>query len=385
MNLRDFVDVKSRREALGHELDIKLDNIGLSMPDEATASQKNCENMIGGVHVPVGVAGPLRVKSLKSKVENDIYIPLATTEGALVASVNRGCAAIGRAGGVSVFSEKAGMSRAPVFEITGIEQGKEVIRWIEERYSAIKEITEATSSHLKLIKITPHMAGRSLWIRFVFDTGEAMGMNMVTIAVSQAVDFIEREKDIKCRAISGNMCVDKKPNYLNYVEGRGYRVWAEAELPESVLSDVLKTNSQDFYETSRRKLVYGSIMSGSLGANAHHANVLAAVFLATGQDGAHIAECSSGITTVEKSANGIYISIYLPDLPVGTIGGGTNLSAQKEALGIMGIRDRSEAGAAQRLAEIIGGSLLAGELSLLASLSEGSLARAHKRLGRGIK
>ncbi len=385
MNLRGFEGVKSRREGLEKELDIKLTSIGQSMPDEAVASQKNCENMIGAVQIPVGVAGPIKLKTKNEKLKTDIFIPLATTEGALVASVNRGCAAIARTNGASIVSEKAGMSRALVFEITGIEHGTEIISWVEENYGKLQEITESTSKHLVLKKITPYMAGRSLWLRFVFDTGEAMGMNMVTIAASKAVDFIEREKNVRCRALSGNMCADKKPNYMNFLEGRGYKVWAEAELPEGVLNEVLKTNSKDLYETSKHKLTYGSIMSGSIGANAHHANILAAIFLATGQDAAHIAECSSGVTTVEKTESGIYISIYLPDLPVGTIGGGTNLSAQKEALSIMGIRDGGETGAAQRFAEMIGGAVLAGELSLLASLSEGTLASAHEKLGRGVK
>lgn len=385
MNLRGFEGVKSRREGLEKELDIKLTSIGQSMPDEAVASQKNCENMIGAVQIPVGVAGPIKLKTKNEKLKTDIFIPLATTEGALVASVNRGCAAIARTNGVSIVSEKAGMSRALVFEITGIEHGTEIISWVEENYGKLQEITESTSKHLVLKKITPYMAGRSLWLRFVFDTGEAMGMNMVTIAASKAVDFIEREKNVRCRALSGNMCADKKPNYMNFLEGRGYKVWAEAELPEGVLNEVLKTNSKDLYETSKHKLTYGPIMSGSIGANAHHANILAAIFLATGQDAAHIAECSSGVTTVEKTESGIYISIYLPDLPVGTIGGGTNLSAQKEALSIMGIRDGGETGAAQRFAEMIGGAVLAGELSLLASLSEGTLASAHEKLGRGVK
>lgn len=383
MNLRDFVDVKSRREALGKELNIGLENVGLSMSDEVIASQKNCENMIGSVQIPLGVAGPLKVKSLKSKVESEMFIPLATTEGALVASVNRGCAAISRTEGINVYSENAGMTRAPVFEISGIEQGRDVIRWVDENYKKIQEIAESTSSHLVLKKITPYMTGRNLWLRFVFDTGEAMGMNMATIAASQAVSFIEKEKGVKCRAISGNMCADKKPNYMNFLEGRGYKVWAEAEVAENVLNEVLKTNSQDFYETSKRKLLYGSIMSGSIGANAHQANMLTAIFLATGQDAAHVAECSYGVTTVEKIENGIYISIYLPDLPVGTVGGGTNLPSQKEALSIMGIGDRFAGESAQAFAEKIGAGVLAGELSLLASLAEGSLARAHEKYGRG--
>jgi hydroxymethylglutaryl-CoA reductase (NADPH) len=178
------------------------------------------------------------------------------------------------------------------------------------------------------------------------------------------------------------MCVDKKPNYLNFIEGRGYTVWAEVVLPEKVISSILKTEKEKILEVAERKLHVASILSGMIGSNAQMANVMAAIFLATGQDIAHVAECATGITTVEDAGEGLYVSIYLPDLVVGTVGGGTELATQKEALSIMsgGVKLTG-----QEFAERIGGAVLAGEISLLASLAEGSLARAHERYGRGNK
>jgi len=179
--------------------------------------------------------------------------------------------------------------------------------------------------------------------------------------------------------------VDKKPNYLNFIEGRGYNILAECLISEKIITSVLKTEKAKILEVSERKLHQASILSGTIGSNAHIANVLSAIFLATGQDIAHVSECSMGVTTVEDDKEGLYISVYLPDLVVGTVGGGTSLATQKEALRIMGLDARKEKGTGQKLAEIIGAAVLAGEISLLASLAENSLAKVHKKLGRGIK
>lgn len=326
------------------------------------------ENQVGTVAVPVGKAGPVKVNS------KEYYVPLATTEGALVASVNRGCKAITRSGGAKVLVEGMGMTRAPVFKVAGIEEGQKVIKWVEKNFNKLKQVTEATSSHLKLLDIKPWLVGRNLWLRFRFNTGEAMGMNMVTIAVDQAVKLIEKKLKIKCVALSGNMCVDKKPNWLNVVEGRGKRVWAEVKLAEKTVKEILKTTPRDMVEVNYRKNLLGSAMSGSMGWNAHMANVIVAIFIATGQDAAHVAEVI-GITTIEMDGQDLYVSVYLPELPIGIVGGGTKLPDQKQYLGWLGEDVKTMAGA-------VGAAVLAGEISLIASLAEGSLASAHERLGR---
>jgi hydroxymethylglutaryl-CoA reductase (NADPH) len=384
MNLRGFVDVKSRRKALEDKLGVALMNIGTYSLDEGQASTKNCENMIGVAQVPIGVAGPLMIKGqISQKTKNDYYIPLATTEGALVASVNRGCRVIELSGGASTVSEKVGMSRAPVFVVENILEGWKFAKLIDENFEEIKKLTEATSSHLVLKAIKPVAMGRNVWLRFIFDTGEAMGMNMVTIASASAIAFIEKKTKVKCAAISGNVCVDKKANYFNFVEGRGIKTSADVVIPGEVVSEVLHTSVERLEETARRKLQYGSFMAGSLGANAHFANVLAAVFIATGQDAAHVSECSVGVTTVEAVEKGLYISVYLPDMVAGIVGGGTMLATQREALNIMGFDLNEGETSSQLFSEVIAGAVLAGEISLLGSLAEGGLARAHKKYGRG--
>lgn len=377
MKMRDFFSTKDRREALEAELKISLKHMGKFSISESIASNRNCENMIGVVQVPVGIAGPIRIK------DKEYYLPLATTEGALVASVGRGCKAIIQSGGVTVISKKIGMTRAPVFEVASILEGQKLIKFAKERFIEIKKVAESTSSHLTLLEIKSWMSGRNVFLRFSFDTQDAMGMNMVTIAIAKIVEHIEKEASFKCVALSGNMCVDKKPNWLNFIEGRGYSVWADILISPEVVETVFKTNIKKIINVAKRKLMYGSIMSGSIGFNAHYANILAALFLATGQDIAHVAECSIGITEIDEVDGKLYASVFLPDLVVGTVGGGTILETQKEALSILGLDNNNDGQNGQRLAEIIGGAVLAGELSLLAALSSNDLAKAHQVLARG--
>jgi hydroxymethylglutaryl-CoA reductase (NADPH) len=291
--------------------------------------------MIGAVQIPLGVAGPLKIKSSLQKRE--VFIPLATTEGALVASVNRGSSAITQSGGANVASEKVGITRAPVFIVENIRRGGEVKKWVENNFAGIKKITDETSSHLKLLDIKSWMVGRNLFLRFKFDSQDAMGMNMATIACTLAAGFIEKNTKAKLVSISGNVCVDKKPNMLNFIEGRGIQVWADCVLPFEIVGKVLKTTPEKFMDVIMRKVYLGSILSGSIGANSHAANVLAAIFTATGQDIAHVAEVSSVVTTAEIIGGGLYVSVFISDLVVGTIGGGTGLETQKETLSILGV------------------------------------------------
>jgi len=204
-----------------------------------------------------------------------------------------------------------------------------------------------------------------------------MGMNMATIATDKIVSYIENKTKVPCLAISGNFCVDKKPAWLNFISGRGRRVWAEAVVKKDLVKIILKTNPQKLFDVWLAKCMMGSIMSGSMGFNSHFANVVAAFFAATGQDLAHVVEGSMGVTTMKILESGdLYVSVYLPAVMIGTIGGGTKLAIKKEALSIMKVTS------SDALAEILGCAVLAGELSLLSSLAEGSLAKAHTRLGR---
>ncbi|MBI5620193.1 hydroxymethylglutaryl-CoA reductase [Candidatus Gottesmanbacteria bacterium] len=424
MNLRDHKSVKERRSALEKQLGVDLTNIGSFSLDEVVASTRNCENMIGVAQVPMGIAGPLKIISNhESRITNhEYYIPLATTEGALVASVSRGCKAISQSGGAVVDSYRVGATRGAVFHVSGLAENDKLNTFLEAHLTELQNIAAKTSGHLTLTKIFSRGLGRYRYARFVFDTQDAMGMNMATIATTALCQYIEVKTGVRCISVAGNYDVDKKPSWLNIIEGRGIKAWAEVTLPAKVLQDVLKTTAQAVYDVWLAKCMIGSTMAGSMGSNVHFANVIAALFLATGQDVGHVGECSVGMTTMEiippasfrptsrnpaqdkdcipgqarlaiapakrardddKSEGSLYVCVYLPDLMVGTVGGGTGLGTQKEALTILGVAGGDEGKNAQKFAEIVAAAVLAGEISLLASLSEGSLARAHQHLARG--
>ncbi len=379
MNVRTYKTVKDRREALEKERSVVLKNIGSLYRGEDQASNRNCENMIGISQIPLGIAGPLKITSHHSSpiTHHQYYIPLSTTEGALVASVNRGCKAITESGGAYVDSHRVGATRGPVFRVKNLHQSNEVYQYLIHNLSELNTIASETSSHIRLVKILTRGVGRYRYVRFVFDTNDAMGMNMVTIATEKLARFIEGKFNLQCVSLAGNFDVDKKPSWLNFIENRGTKVWAEVVLSEHVLKNILKTDAQKMYDVWLSKCMIGSAMSGSMGFNAQFANIISGIFLATGQDPGHIVEGSLGITTAEIDGDNLYVSVVLPDLMVGIVGGGTNLPTQKEALSIVGAKT------SQEFAEVIGAAVLAGEISLLASLSEGTLAKSHEKLARG--
>ena len=381
MSLRNIKNITDRRNFIKKEKRIVFKAITCYPKEMEQAQTKNCENMIGAIQVPVGVAGPLLIKGNSAK--GKYFIPLSTTEGALVASVNRGCKAITNSGGVVVKNEYVGMTRGSVFAVSDLSQGFEFKKWLESYPADFSEICQTTSRHLKILKIDSKVVGRNVFVRFYFDTLDAMGMNMVTLAVQKIIGFIEKHTDTKCISIAGNYDVDKKPSWQNFILGRGRQVWAEAVISDKEMKDTLKTTPDKIHKVCLNKCMLGSILSGPMGFNAHFANIIAAVFLACGQDMAHVVEGSLGITSTEIIDRKLYISIYLPDLPVGTVGGGTYLPSQKEMLQLLGIFGGKGGENATAFAEIIGACVLAGELSLLSSLAEGSLARAHMSLGRG--
>ena len=364
---------------------IKTPNIKKTVITQKMVCNRNCENFVGAVQVPIGVAGPLKIKNQKSKIKN-YMLPLATTEGALVASVNRGCKAVGLSGGVKVYVENVGVTRAPLFKVKDLDEGRKLITFAQfGKFAELTELVSRGGGHIKLVKISSYQVGRNVWLRCFFDTSEAMGMNMVTIACQKIAGYIKEKLNIDCLALSGNLCVDKKPSWLNFITGRGKKVWVEVVVKKEIVKKILKTKPEAMVQIVKEKSHLGSMISGSLGFNAHFANIVSAIFLATGQDIAHVVEGSMGITEAEVCKNGdLYFSVYLPDLMVGTIGGGTGLPTQKEALLVLGF-DKPKKGDSLCLAGIIGGAVLAGELSLTAALSAGHLAKAHQKFGRGRK
>src|SRR5262245_27585344 len=314
-----------RRAALERMTETPLPNIAHHSLDVRRASQRHCENFIGVAQIPMGVVGPLRVRG--KIADGDFWVPLATTEAALVASTNRGCSALREAGGAVVRVEDVGMTRAPVFRTSGIVQTQWFVQWIEENAEEIRQPTGATSQSLRLLEVRPYAFGSTVFLRFRFDSGHAMGMNMVTIACDRVVnELTEPATGVPCIGLSGNYCVDKKPAAINWHEGRGKRIYAEVLLDAPILHHVLKTNARELVEVQYRKNLLGSIAAGSMGFNAHYANVLAAFFIATGQDVAHVVEGSMGVTCVEpRGADGVVASVFLPDVPLGAVGGGTAL------------------------------------------------------------
>jgi hydroxymethylglutaryl-CoA reductase (NADPH) len=393
----------ARRELLAAETAAELDAIGAYTFDAADA-EANIENMVGAAQVPMGVVGPVPVDG--EAASGDEYLPLATTEGALVASVNRGCAAIRAAGGATARVLKNAMTRAPVFRVRDVGEASEVASWVRANVPALRDAAEATTSHGELRDVTPYVVGDNVFLRFAYDTKDAMGMNMATIATEEACEVVEAETPASLVALSGNLCSDKKPAAVNSVEGRGRTVAADVVIPAETVESVLKTTPDAIAEANTRKNLVGSAKAGSLGFNAHAANTVAAAFLATGQDAAQVVEGSNAITTadvreVETSggesprANGeavseagtqeaLYASITLASLEVGTVGGGTKLPTQAEALDVLGVRGGGNpAGSnADALAEVIATGALAGELSLLGALASSHLASAHEELGR---
>lgn len=373
MKLSEFTDHKKRREFVERDTKAKLPLTDRALVDDV--KDIHCENLIGAATLPLGVAGPLDI--VGDEVQRAVYIPLATTEGALVASVSRGAKALNVSGGARVYVYKTGATRGPVFYTGSVSQGQEFLDWVQSKVDDIVAVVEKTSSHIMLTNVEAKIIGTYAYLRLYFDTMDAMGMNMVTIATQAVVEYVEKHTKVRSVAVAGNFDVDKKPAWLNTIYGRGYQGWADTVISEKTLKDVLKTSADRMFEVWLAKCMIGSAISGSMSFNAHFANVIAALFAATGQDLAHVVEGSLGITTMKVvDGKNLYVSVYLPSLMMGTVGGGTRLGTKKEILTMMGAKGPTA------LAEIITGAVLAGEVSLLASLAEGSLANAHQKLGR---
>ncbi len=368
-----------RREFVEFKIGKELPNIANYSIDMERASARNIENSIGVIQVPMGVAGPIKVNGEHCK--RDVLIPLATSEGALVASINRGFSTITASGGCNARVISDCMTRAPAIKAESASKALEIKRYIENNFDDLKEIAESTTSHGKLIKINPILiVGNYIYPRFVYSTGDSMGMNMVTIATEKILEEIAKNIEGTHIALSGNVCVDKKVAGINIVEGRGKTIVADVLIPKDIVQSKLKTTAEAIVEVNTVKNLIGSAAAASSAFNAHYANMIGAIFLATGQDAAHVVEGSLGITTAENIDGDLYFSVNLPDVPIATVGGGTSLETQNEGLSIC---DCVGSGKALEFAEIVASTVLAGELSLIGALAAGHLARAHQQLGRG--
>ena len=368
-----------RREFLEQKYGLNLSNISNYTLDMERASARNIENSIGVLQLPMGIAGPLKING--EFCQREVFVPLATSEGALVASINRGASTITASGGANARVVSDIMTRAPAIKCSGASEALKIKQWFIDNFDELKEIAEGTTSHGKLNKIDPILiVGSYVYPRFVFSTGDSMGMNMVTIASEKILEKLAQDTTANHLALSGNVCVDKKPAAINIVEGRGKTVIADILIPKDIVEKKLKTTTDAIVEVNMAKNLIGSAASGSMAFNAHYANMVAAIFLATGQDAAHVVEGSLGITTAENRNGDLYFSVNLPDLPVATVGGGTSLEVAHEGLEILGV---AGSGHAKEFAEIVACTVLAGELSLVGAIAAGHLARAHQQHGRG--
>lgn len=344
-----------------------------------------CENVVGFMPIPVGIAGPLNIDGIST------HIPMATTEGTLVASTSRGCKALNAGGGVITVLHKDGMTRGPAVEFGKLEEAATCKVWIEEGegFAVLKKAFESTSRFAKLISLKCALAGRTLYIRFTLRTGDAMGMNMAGKASNASLDALcERFPTAKVVALSANYCTDKKPAAINWIDGRGKSVVAEAVIPGNIVKTVLKTDVKTLVNLNWKKNLMGSAMAGSIGGfNAHASNILTAMFLATGQDPAQNVESSMCMTLMEavNDDQDLLISCSMPCIEVGTVGGGTILgpqSAMLEFLGVAGAHPTEPGANARRLARIICAAVMAGELSLMSALAANQLISAHMKLNR---
>jgi hydroxymethylglutaryl-CoA reductase (NADPH) len=319
--------------------------------------------------------------------KGDFYIPLATTEGALVASVNRGCSVCTAAGGINTLVFQDEMTRAPVMTVSSLAQAKQIVEALRtpELLAEIRAVVATTTKHGELLRIDPYVVGKNIFLRFAYDTKDAMGMNMVTIASEAVMNMLEKKFGVRHVTVSSNMCSDKKPAAINVIHGRGRSTVAEITIPRNIVVEKLKVTPERMCDVHYRKNFLGSARAVSFGFNSHVANVVAAMYIACGQDPAHVVEGSNAITSAELTDEGdLQFSVSMPSLPLGTVGGGTSIATQSECLSLLGVKGGGNppGSNARKLAEIVAAASLAGELSLLGALASQDLARAHAKYGR---
>ena len=366
-----------RREFVTEKTGVALENVSSYSFDPAVTAG-NIENFIGVAQVPIGLAGPLLVNGEHAKGE--FYVPMATSEGTLVASYNRGMRLLHEAGGAMVTVVDDAMQRAPVFIFENARQARDFGIWVDENFEIIKAQAETTTKSGKLRNIEQYAAGRMRYLRFNYTTGDAAGQNMVGKATFIACEWIKASyAGIDRYMLSGAMDTDKKHSQLNTLHTRGKRVIAEVVLPNELIQRVMGVSSMALYK-ARAITQVGNFMAGSINTGAHSANGITATFMATGQDVANVAESSAAVTYADIDEEGnYYFSITIPSLIVASYGGGTGLPTQQECLKLMGCDGH---GKVFKLAEIIGATVLAGELSLMSAVLAGDWVTSHDALGR---
>lgn len=344
------------------------------------AYSKNIEYGIGTLKVPLGVAGPLRVNGIHAS--GDYMVPLATTEAALVASYHRGALLITKSGGASSALLCEAVSRSPGFAFSSLLQAGQFIAWASSVFGKFIELAHSTTQHGKLVDMKLHMEANHVYMILEYTTGDASGQNMVTIATNAIYEYVLANSPIKIEHafLEANFSGDKKASAMSFIGVRGKKVTTEINIKAEDIESVLHTTPEMMVKYWNMSAL-GGVMSGTIGVQGHYANGLAAFYLATGQDAACVAESSVGVTRFEiNPQGGLYASVTLPNVMVGTVGGGTGLPSQKANLELLGL---SGTGHARALSEIVGAICLAGELSIIGALCANHFARAHQQLARG--
>jgi hydroxymethylglutaryl-CoA reductase (NADPH) len=346
---------------------------------EASAYERNIEHFIGTVRVPVGLIGPLRVNGLFA--HGDYYVPLATTEAALVASYSRGARLLLEAGGCTTLVVNEGVSRAPAFAFDSTVDAALFVAWATTQLEQFRSAAAETTKYGRLIDLQITLEGNHVYLGFEFATGDAAGQNMVTIATEAICRHIAAHTPIRPRYhfVEANLSGDKKATSYSFMSVRGRKVTAEVRLPRQTVEQRLHTTTAKLIDYWRMSAL-GGVMSGSIGVQGHYANGLTALFIACGQDAACVAEAAVGVTRFEPLDDGLYASVTLPNMIVGTVGGGTRLPTQRACLEILGLAGE---GHARAFAEVAAAVALAGELSITGALAAGHFVEAHQQLARG--
>jgi hydroxymethylglutaryl-CoA reductase (NADPH) len=365
---RDFVTAKTGAS---------LDTVA-SYTIDPEVTRGNIENFIGTVQMPLGLAGPLRINGEHAR--GDFYVPLATTEGTLVASYSRGMRVISECGGAQATVVKHSMQRAPVFLFADALQARAFGEWLVSEFDAIKAAAEATTRSGKLVEIEQYPIANMLYTRFCYTTGDAAGQNMTGNATYAACEWIRANHPLAPRYfLSGAIDTDKKHSAMNLIQTRGKRVIAEFVLRREVAQKILRIDTETLYRY-RQIAAVGALQAGSAYSGAHSANGIAALFIATGQDEANVAESHAGFTYGQLLENGDYYwSVTLPAVICATWGGGTGLPTQRECLELLGCYG---AGKADKLAEIVAAVVLAGDVSLTSAVLAGDWVSSHEAMGR---
>ncbi len=367
--------VARRREWVEERTGSSLQNVGSFSIDPRTM-RGNIENPIGVAQIPVGVAGPLLVHG--PHVEGVCYVPLATTEGALVRSYERGMMALTRSGGAESVCVGDENQTNPSFFFDSIRDAMDFTVWLKQHLPDIRRAAEATTHHGKLIGFETYQIARQVIVNFRFKTGDAQGMNMIVKATDAACRWIVSQVTIPRYFLFSGMSSEKRPSGYLLSHGKGKWVSAGAVLSEGIVKAYLNCSSHDLYQVWHSTLV-GHLAANAVGYNGQLANGLTAIFIATGQDVANVVNSACGITNFELIDKGIYVSVTLPALTVATVGGGTGLGTQRECLEMMGC---SGAGKVMRFAEIVAAALLGGEVSMAGAIASGEFASAHEIYGR---